>query len=286
MVLLGMLCMVFFASSALANNDAKDYIPAPPGTAIAIFYFNNSSGNELYAHGNRATSDANLTANVGVFRGGYYFQVFGMPALVNALLPYGHLSMDGAAIGDAQSTSQMGDSILAAGIWPYANPNTKTYFGLFGYLTVPLGEYRNDRMLNMGSNRFAFKGEAGVEQGLGKSGFNIGIYGNVEFYTDNNDYTSLGETYKQDPIFGAEAHLSYDFTKSLYAGFDYFYKGGGKTEVQGITNDDRLSTHSLGIHLAYLVSPQLQLELKYTKDLSVENGTTTDIDSRRLAYFF
>ena len=289
MVLLGMLCMAFFTGSAWAN-DAKDYMIAPAGTKVALFYFNHGSGNEMYSNGNLVTHNANLETDVGIFRGVYWGELAGMTYNVNVLLPVGHLRLGGAAIGNEVSASQMGDPLLVAVLWPYKNPNTKTYFGVGGYITVPLGEYRNDNVLNMGANRWAFKGELGLEQGLGNSGFNIGIYGNGEFYTDNNNYTSAGATMSQDPILTAEAHLTYDFTKTFYAGVDYYYKWGGETSVDfdygGYDNDDRLSTHSAGLTLGYTVSDHIGLQLKYTKDISVDNGIKTDTVGFRLAYFW
>lgn len=288
-VLLCILCISAWAHIAIAG-DAKDYITAPAGTKVALFYFNHGSGNEMYSNGDKVTNSANLVTNVGIFRGVYWGEVAGMTYNVNVLLPVGHLKLGGAAVGDEISTSQIGDPLLVAVLWPYKNLNTKTYFGVGGYVTAPLGEYNNDSSLNMGANRWAFKGELGFEQGFGDSGLNLSLYGNAEFYTHNNDFTSAEANMSQDPIFTTEAHLTYDFTKSFYAGVDYYYKWGGETSVDYgsgyIDNDDRVGTHSGGLTLGYTVSDHMGLQLKYTKDLSVENGIKTDVIGVRLAYFW
>ena len=287
MFLLVLLCTALLAGSALAN-DAKDYIPAPAGTAVLVYYFDHSSGNETYQDGARITSATNLTTDVGVFRGIYWGQLAGHTTSLNLILPVGNLQLDGAAIGNAQSSTGLGDPIVVGSIHLYENPKTKTYFAVAGYLTLPLGEYRNDQILNMGSHRWAVKPEMGLEQGFGNSGFNLGIYANIQFYTNNNDYTPAGFTLKQEPTYGAEAHLTYDFTKSVYVGVDYYYKGGGKTSVDndsgGYVNDDELNTHSVGVRFAWDITPQTIALIKYTEDVSVQNGIKMGDIGFRIVY--
>jgi len=266
-------------------NDPRDYIAAPEGTRATIFYFKHITGNQRYAKGDKVGTDTNLSMNLGIFRPVYYTKIGSFTVAGNLLLPFGDASLDGKDVGGVQnSTSGLGDPTAAAGLWFIDNPKSQTWLGVTQYATMPLGEYNNIKNLNMGSNRWAYKTELGFVKGFGKLYFDI--YGNVEFYTDNNNYTIAKSTLEQDPVYCVEGHISYDITKDFFASVDYYYSRGGETTVQGIKNQDEKNDHAAQLSFHYMLTPSNSILLQYKNDLKVENGIKTNTFGIRYAYFF
>lgn len=285
-ILFALVLIVMLAGTALAN-DPKDYIVAPAGTKALLFYYNYTTGNEAYANGKLVGKDTNLTANVGVFRGVYYGQMASLPYAANLILPFGSLALDGKDVGGVQmATTQYGDPIFAFGVWPVANSASKTWLGVFEYITPPIGQYNNDRALNMGSNRWAFKTEVGLAQGLGNSNFHWDLTANVEFYTNNTDYSSTHLSLQKNPLFSAETHLTYNIAKTVGISADYFYRNGGETNVAGVSNNDKQNDHTAGLTLTFGLTPSSQILIKYYNQFKTENGIKGDTLGVRFAYFF
>lgn len=282
-------CFSIMATTAESANYFKDYIPLPQGTKGILYYLTVQDGNEAYVNGDKVSDDTNMNAFINMFRFVWYpkEKLFGTFAYdFNVLMPMGHLSLDGAGAGGNEiSTSQIGDLLLANTIWWISNPETKTHVATSLYATIPTGEYDNNRALNMGGNRWAFKAEAALEQGF-LTNFNLGVQANVEFYTDNDDVTVSSLKGKRDPLFGAEAHLSYDFTKSIFLSADYFYSYGGENKLSGINLNDEKNNHAVGLTTGFIITPQFNLFVNYTKDLEVENGIKSQSLNVRFGYLF
>lgn len=281
----GMFVLLLVTAPAFADNDARDYVPLPAGTTLLATYFNHVSATNFYSKGKKVSSDTNLGANIGVLRPVYYTQLGPFTMDPQAIIPFGEesLHVNGTGGGEVKS-SGLADPIVTATVWFINDPKSKTWLGFTPFLTVPLGEYDKNKAINLGANRFAFKPEIGFVKGFGNLLFDLTA--NVEFYTDNKDFSPAGVTLKQDPVFTVETHMSYDFNQSFFTSLDYFYHNGGKTTVAGVKQDDAKDDHTLGLTLGFMLSPSYQLLLKYKQDLSVENGLKTNTIGARIAYFF
>lgn len=267
-----------------ADNDAMDYVAAPPGTHLAIFYYDHISANKVYANGSKVSDDANLSANIGIFRGVYYTKLGGFTVDPQFLLPFGHQQLDGAAFGNAEISAQgLADLILTATIWFIDDPENKTWLGLTPFIYVPIGDYDDDRALNLGSNRWQFRPEVGFAKGFDK--WHVDLTSSIAFFTDNDDFSG-DLTQKKDPEFHAEAHLTYKMTDTYNMTFSWFYHNGGETEVAGVDQDDELDNHRIGVAFAWWLSPQYQLIVKYRRDIEVENGLKQDVVGMRFLHAF
>jgi hypothetical protein len=79
---------------------------------------------------------------------------------------FGDMTLDGASVENKSYSSSgfVGLTILV-GIWLISNAETKTWLGVIEWFKFPIGEYDNNKVLNMGSNQWAFKTELGFEKG-------------------------------------------------------------------------------------------------------------------------
>jgi hypothetical protein len=125
-------------------------------------------------------------------------------------------------------------------------------------MIVPTGQYDDDRAVNLGSNRWAFKPEVGVSKAFGKLTLEVDTA--FTFYTDNDDYLE-GKTREQDPIFALQAHAIYSIHRAIWAAFDVTYYIGGETIVDGVQNDDELSSVRVGGTLSLAVSRRNSVKL-------------------------
>ncbi len=282
------ICLLLALPEVSLAANARDYIPAPPGTFLFCAYFNHITANKLYKNGEKVSNDFNLSQNIGIFRPVYYTQIGPFTIDPQALIPYGDVSLDGAAVGGNQySATGFADPVVLATLWFVNDPKDKLWVGFTPWITLPLGEYDRNRVLNLGANRWAVKPEVGLVKGFGEK-FYVDLIVNGEFYTDNDDFGSgfLPVRLEQDPTVGFETHLSYDITKQWFVSLDYYYVYGGETKVAGIPQNDRMSNHGLGISLFWGIGSNNQLMIEYRDDFSVRSGPGTNKLALRWAYFF
>lgn len=279
-------CSIFvFTASAFADNDPRDYIPLPAGTTLIASYFSHISATDAYHNGNKVANNMDLSANIGMIRPVYYMKVGSLTIDPQMIIPFGNQTLQTNAGANGEfSSSGLADPIVTATIWFINDPASKTYLGFTPWFFLPLGEYDKNKPVNLGGNRFMFREEVGFVKGFGD--LNIDLTASVDFFGDNTDFGPLGVTMSQDPVFNFETHVSYDFNKSFYTSLDYFFHSGGETEVAGVKQDDKVTTHAAGVTMGFMLSPSYQLLFKYKQDVSVDNGLKTGTIGTRLAYFF
>jgi hypothetical protein len=270
---------------AAADDDARDYIPAPPGTMLMIGYYKHIWADSIYSGGQKVTDDIDFKQDLGIVRMVYFTQLGPFVIDPQFLLPIAGATLDTTNIGGVKSSSTgVGDLIVTATCWFINDPKSKTWFGFTPFITMPTGEYDKFSPVNIGNNRWAFKPEIGFVKGIGEKLY-IDLIANVEAYSDNDDYLGHSKL-EQDPVLGVEAHVSYDITKTFYASVDYFYHYGGKTIVDDVSQNNRQSNHGIQLSLAYSFLPGYQVLLQYRNDFEVESGIPTQQIGFRFVYAF
>jgi len=279
--------MVVSSGAVFADDDARDYIAAPSGTKAFMVYARHISGNQVYVDGDKVADNTNLSMNLGIARPIYYTEIGGVTAIFQALIPFADATLDGSDLGGASFLgSGLGDPIVSGGAWLVNNAEARTWLAAAVYVTVPVGQYDNETVLNIGGNRWAFKPEIGLAKGLGTSKFHFDLIGNVEVYSNNTEYGAASVTLEQDPLITLESHLSYDLSKSVFASVDYWGHFGGETTVDEIAQDDAQSNHSIGAAVAFGFAPGYQLLAQYNGLVGVDNGSKTNTFGLRFAHFW
>jgi hypothetical protein len=186
--------------------------------------------------------------------GGTYirtFGLFGRQARIDVTLPYASGSWSGLLDGEPASVRRRGlsDAQLrfsynffgASELGPKEfrqyqaeNPvNTTAGFGLS--ILIPTGEYRSDRLINLGNNRWVVRPEIGVLHQRNQWQFEV--TGSVFIFGDNDEFW-MGNVREQDPLWFAQGHAIYTFRPGLWAGFSAGYAWGGRSEISGVRKDD------------------------------------------------
>lgn len=254
--------------------QARDYLPLPDGTSAIQILHMYSRGNELYSGGHKVSDDFDLSTDINVLLPVHYWTLFGMPAVFEAIIPFGRASASGDAVASVNAkykrSSGLGDPGFLVGFWPIHDEVSKTWLGVSGWVTAPLGEYDADNIVNLGRNQWAFKAQAGLVKGFGD--FRAELIPSVEFYTCNRDFGESGASLTRKPLYAVETHFSYDVTPSLLVSLDGFHSRGGATEVSGVAWDRDSDSTSVQLTTRFALAPNQFLHVQYLQDVSVKEG--------------
>lgn len=272
-------------ASFAGESDPRDALPAPGGTDAFLFYYRNISGNQLNVNGNVSTRNAELNMNLGIARYVHYWAFGPWTVAANLIQPFGSVHTELGPLDE--QASGIGDTTGNVTVWyPLLSKNDNMFWLAAGlYVAAPTGQYNNDKFINMGANRWNYRIEV-VPVAWKYKAFSLEVVGNVDFYTDNDDYTVNHLTLKQDPLYSAFGHITYDVTKTFWVGASYFLHTGGETKINDVEQNDSVTEHKLMFTTAFQTTAQTQLMLQYATDVHMSDGVSTNAIQARFAYFW
>jgi len=156
-----------------------------------------------------------------------------------------------------------------------AKADQETIVGLGLVVQFPTGQYYDDKLINLGNNRFSFRPQLGAVHNWGKWSAELTTAG--LFFTDNNDFFN-GKRLQQDPIYTADANLVYTFRPGLWLAASVGYAGGGVTTVNGVSNDNNQSSVGWGFSLGLPISRAVGVKFGYI-GTRTQVGTGQDTDT-------
>lgn len=156
-----------------------------------------------------------------------------------------------------------------------AQADRETIVGAGLVVQLPTGKYYDDKLINIGGNRFTFRPQLGAVHNWGKWSAELTTAG--VFFTDNNDFFK-GKQLQQDPIYTADANLVYTFRPGLWAATSFGYAGGGTTTVNGVSSDNNQSNIGWGFSIGVPLSHAVGMKFGYV-GTRTEVGTGMDTDT-------
>lgn len=152
----------------------------------------------------------------------------------------------------------------------------ETIVGAGLVVRLPTGDYREDKLINLGQNRYAFRPQLGISRTRGK--WTTEVTGEAAFYTDNDEFFN-GNKLEQDPLYIIHGHLIYTFRPGLWvsasAGYDY----GGENTINGVDKDDTKQDVGWALSFAYPINRQTGIKATYVGSRKLES---TGLDSDTL----
>ena len=134
---------------------------------------------------------------------------------------------------------------------------------------APTGHYEVERLINVGTNRWAVRAELGYARAIRRvwiAEFQAGTW----FFSDNDEF--VGSTRQQDPVLALQAHFIREFASGLWAAFDVNYYTGGQTTVGGELRADLQRNSRLGGTLVYPFAGRHAAKLGYSFGAVTESG--------------
>jgi hypothetical protein len=234
----------------------------------------------LNFNGTIPVSNATGTYYVSIFTYYHSLNFFGRSANITASLPYGVGTFQGDLSGQSRSVYRSGllDSSFRFSVnlmggpamqpMEYAKWKQKRLLGLSLKMIAPSGQYSGAKLINWGSNRWAFKPEIGYSERWGH--WVLDGYAGVWFYTTNPAFYDgpITKPQNESPIGALEGHLSYDVKQRLWMSLDVNFWSGGITSLSGIRN---LATKQTGSRLGGTAS--IPISKHQSIKISYSNGT-------------
>ena len=204
------------------------------------------------------------------------FDMFHKSARIDIIQSYQDGRWTGLVDGVPSSIRRCGlaDSILRFAINLYGAPSLKgkaytayrakvdveTIVGAALVVHFPTGEYMNDELINLGTNRFTFRPQIGVVHNRGKWSMELTV--SVWLYTDNNDFFN-GNRLEQDLYYTSQIHLVYTFRPGLWAAASVGYGYGGQATLNGVEKNDRRENLSWAFSFGCPITRQLGVKVVY-----------------------
>lgn len=179
------------------------------------------------------------------------FEWLGKQTRIDVALPYASGSWEGLLDGEYVSVRRrgFGDATVRFSMNFLGSPALRgrefakfraenpvdTTMGAAVAVIMPTGEYRSDRLINLGSNRWIVRPELGVLHQRNKWQFEV--TGSVFLYGDNDEFWQ-GTVRKQDPLWFIQGHAIYTFRPGLWLGLSGGYATGSRSEVNGFSKGD------------------------------------------------
>jgi hypothetical protein len=221
-----------------------------------------------------------LTPSMGVGRS---FNLFGRTAQAFAVLPFSSADVSGKVSGEGAAIERDGLSDMrlrlswlvrggpAASVMEVAKAPPRTILGLSLNVAAPVGEYFPDKLINLGTNRWAFRPELAVSQPIGPRWL-IDAYAGIWLFTANDESYPGTARKTQSPLGSFQAHLSHNFTRRLWAALDLTYYVGGRTSVEGVPPTDLQSNLRLGSTLALPIGQRHSIKIAASRGAIVRLG--------------
>ena len=141
-------------------------------------------------------------------------------------------------------------------------PPSRINVGASVTIVAPVGQYDPQKIVNLGSNRWAFKPEAAITRNAGAWMFEI--YGGAWLFTDNTDFVN-GQVRSQKPLVSGQFSLRRTFRPGLWASANINYYTGGRTSVGGVFKQDFQANSRAGATLSVPLSPRNSIRFAVSK---------------------
>ncbi|OKY74635.1 MAG: hypothetical protein BM485_12365 [Desulfobulbaceae bacterium DB1] len=289
---------VFCPQPSPAQVPARFYLKTLAGASAVPLIYESISGNTNPfdpAHTSLVPGADSVDFDASMALAGYAltFPVLERSAMAAILVPMGRISGDATRNGITlfnESASGFGDPMLEFNInllGPPAQmsiPDAMRYEPGFSVdllidLALPVGEYDNDKQLNIGQNRWYGRLGMPIIYQLGPwvpgRRTTLELLPAVWLFGDNDDF--VGQRMETDPLFQLDAHLSRDFTEHAWGALDLSWYTGGEATIAGVTGEKR-DDLAAGITLGYQVNDNLNLTVGYKSTLNDDDPEDLSMD--------
>ena len=142
-------------------------------------------------------------------------------------------------------------------------------------MRLPTGDYRNDKLINLGQNRYVARPQLGAV--ITRDKWTTEVTAEVSFYADNDDFFN-GRKLEQEPLLFVQGHLIRSLGPGEWLSFSLGYNYGGENTVDGDDKDNRSQNTGWALAYSYPLSRQSGLKFSYLRARTEEaTGFDTEI---------
>lgn len=260
--------------------EPRAYSRAPVGSQFIVFSYSYQTGDVL-TDAALPLTDVDVKLSAFSFGYGRTFGIAGRQANVIVLAPYIKGRASGVVFENMQEVTRSGGGDVrlrfstnliggpALGPKEFAAYKPRALLGASVSMILPTGQYDSRRLLNLGSNRWAFKPEVGLSKPFGR--WTVELVGGVWLFTPNNEFFG-GVKREQKPLVSLQSHVIYTIRRRMWTAIDASYYTGGKTVVNGNINADKQANSRIGATFALPLDQRQSIKVVVAKGLTTRFG--------------
>jgi hypothetical protein len=275
--------VLFLSALSVAAQDLEPraYAASPIGVRFLLGSFGRSSGG-VVLDPSLPVEDVQAVVDSVVVGAGTTFALFGRTALLVAAIPYawaeatGRIGEQAAEIhrsGLADSRLKLSVNLLGGkALTPreFARARKPTIVGVSVTVQPPTGQYYNTKLINLGTNRWAFKPEVGVSRAINR--WTVEGYAGAILFTTNDEFYPGASVRTQDRVLALQGHVSYTLRPRAWAAFDATWYTGGTTTVNGMLNADLQRNSRLGATISFPLADRQSIKVGYSTGATTRFG--------------
>jgi hypothetical protein len=278
---------------AAQDLEPRAYAATPIGTTFLVLAVGRSHGS-VFLDPALPIEDVQATLGAATVGLGHTFDIFTRTALIVGTMPYARGTVSGRIQETAREVTRTGwgdarvklsvNLLGGRALRPreFVRIRRSPIVGLSMTMVMPAGQYHGDRLVNPGSNRWAWKPEAGLSIPVKR--WTIETYGGVWLFAANNDFYPGGIRREQDPIVALQQHVSYTLRPRLWVAFDATWYSGGTTTIDGVDRGDLQRNSRVGITVSCPVAANQSIKAAYSTGATTRVGG--DFNMLALAWQF
>jgi hypothetical protein len=290
--------LVFLSFTGIAigqDIEPRRWTPLPVGMNVLGAGFIHTDG-DIAFDPVLEIDDATVEIDAAIVSYLHAFDLLGKSARFDIRLPYMDARWEGLLAGEPASVERRGfgdprvrlsvnflgaPALKGKAFHAYrASHQTNTVVGAALSVTLPLGEYKQDKLLNLGENRYIFRPQLGFVHTRGHWSYEL--TGSVFLYTDNDEFFG-NDKREQEPLYALQTHLVYSSPQRWWVSIGAAHNLGGKSSVNGVKKDDRKRDALFGVSAGVPIGLRSSVKLAYVGSRTRED-TGKDTDSVAFAY--
>jgi hypothetical protein len=161
-----------------------------------------------------------------------------------------------------------------------AENTTNTVVGASLAVTLPMGKYCDDCLINVGNNRWSVRPQVGVVHTRGP--WSLELTGSVFVFTDNDNFLD-NASLKQETTYTAQAHAIYNFRPGLWASISTGYGSGGRISIDHLKTDFEIDNWIWSANFGFAVGKTQSVMLTWLSGRT-QNQVGRDSDNLLLGW--
>lgn len=270
--------------------EPRLYANAPVGLNFAIAGYAYTTGG-VTADPSVPLDNAKIEVQSAVLGYAHSFAVWGRSAKFDASGTYSTLSgrADFAGVPVARDVSGWGDPRVRLSINLHGAPaltlrDIRSYrqdliIGASLTAWVPLGQYDETKLVNLGTNRWSLKPEVGASQAVGP--WIVELIGAAQFYQDNDEFLT-NSTREQEPVYSVQGGGIRSFKSGAWLALFATYYSGGRTIIDGARGRDFKDNSRIGLTLSLPINRNNSMKIYANTGVSTRTGS--DFDALGIAW--
>jgi hypothetical protein len=260
----------------------RAYWPAPVGTRLLIAGYTRTTG-DVVTDPTLPLAGVESAIDNFVIGAQQTFDLLGRSANARFEVLYSDGTTKGRVLGQEarRDVSGVGDSAITLSVNLLGAPamnrdefrqmvlDPHPLLGASLRIVVPTGEYDSDRLINIGTNRWAARLQLGYIQPL-RPKWLLEAAAGAWFFADNDDF--LGQRREQDPIAAIEAHLIHLLRSGTWVALDGNYYRGGRSYLDGEPGNDIQRNSRVGFTLAWPIRRRHLIKAGVSRGIETASG--------------